>query len=1110
MFYKGGMEGPEKPAAPNDSGPADAKKASPRRRDRWWHWLVPLAAIVVPLGVLGGGLYLLWQERVAALQLGVPYITAALGWDAGQATVQSFSQDGLTLTNLVLGPDAGISADEINLRFSPSGLLDGRVEAIEVNGLRLRARLEDRRLVLPLQVTAGTSQPDTPYQMPVLPFNEVVFNNFEVRVETPQGPVDFNSTGQLMAAGTDRVRLDLAVDVEGPMGLRGTLTATGHAANAGARAVTLSLVFDSEAEGLGLAGEGGGSLSATLARNGNTEIIFALDDVALNYKPQGIELKGLSGNGTFVTEGGLPVEATIKFDYQSLAAMGQRLTPGRASLALDHGAVMFESFAALPWATLALNGSGRIDDATEPMTFGLRGRSEVAPFLAAMTLPFQGSGEVDFDIVGSVSDPQELANQLARDPLAWFDKLTLGGRIGLDVHKVGLGELTGAGASGELFVDLAPGSLSVEAPAGLVLTLDALPVSPPKSGNEGLDAALTGPFLVELGGEAGTRPTLHVTQNDNGFELDMETGFHWPGLFGGLRGEVSAAVTADSQMAVQSFDLPYLLASLERVTHGGLEGAAEVLLSDVAGNLDEFSGHISLGLSSPGGEIDGLEIGDLAVESDGPFRFDDGALSFSPSQVSRLTLAGLAAAGGVSVRDPLLVRLDGAENEIRLPIGGKPVFDLTLAPMAVALNLADNPQVVEVTLGAISLMGRNGGVKATVDESAVALPGQPIEIANVLLDGAIDGAGRPSARLRIGTLRHTDNPAFVVPLQLEASMTPDGAGGLKLDGTVMDKSGRLKLVLLGTHDLDKKRGSAVVELKKLTFLPTVLQPATLFPVLRGRTETVDADMGLTVNLGWADGVLDMPANLSVALRELTTSEIRVENSSAEIEFLQLFPPSTPPAQVIHIGLADVGVPLSDGRLMFQILAGRLEAQVRELDMFGGLLNSEPFVFEPGMDPFSVVMTVNGVELDELLAIAKLGDISASGTLDGVIPVFIENGEVAVRGGELTSGGGGGVLSYKPKDIGPVLQDAEFSTGLFLKAVENFHYDKVRVTLNEGDAEDLVLGFHLEGKNPDLYDGAPIELNVNLTGPLRQLLDRGIKTYKLPDRIREQVIGAAGG
>ena len=252
-------------------------------------------------------------------------------------------------------------------------------------------------------------------------------------------------------------------------------------------------------------------------------------------------------------------------------------------------------------------------------------------------------------------------------------------------------------------------------------------------------------------------------------------------------------------------------------------------------------------------------------------------------------------------------------------------------------------------------------------------------------------------------------------------------------------------------------------------------------------------------------------DLSVVLRELTTSEVRVENSSAEIQFSQLLPPTTPPGQEIKIGVADVGVPLSDGRLVFELPGdGTIKAQVRELDMFGGLLNSEPFEYAPGMDPFTLVLAVNGVELEQLLAIAKLGDISASGTLDGVIPVTVENGEVAIRGGNLTSGEGGGILRYKPRDIGPALEAAEFSTGLFLQAVENFYYDSVQVTLDEGEAEDLVLGLQLKGKNPDLYAGAPFELNVNLSGPLRALLDRGIKTYKLPDRIRSQIIGDAGG
>lgn len=1106
------MDGPESPRAPMDAGKADADKAPPRYRDRWWHWLLPLAAIVVPLGVIGGALHFLWQERVAALQAGFPYIAAALGWDAGSAKIHAFGQDGLQVSDLVLGSDGAVVADKVTVSFSPSDLLGRRVQTVQVDGLRLSARLEDGRLVLPHPFSQNTRGADRPLQLPAMPFDIAVLNDVGVNVETPQGQVRLNVNGQVEALEPNATIFDLGIAFDGPTGLRGDLKATGRASNAGADAITLSLTFESEAQGMGITGDGGGSLSATLSRSGDAEAVFALDNIALKHLWQDIEVKGLSGDGTVVLEGGMPVEAAIRLDYRSIEAMGQRLTPGRASLSLDHGAVAVDLLAALPWADLALIAEGQIDDPAVPVEFAIRGNSDFAPLLAAAALPFTGNGEVSFNVTGSVGEPLALANMAQMDPLAWFEQLTLAGEIGLDVNKFVFGDnLTGGAATGRIHVDLVPGTISVEAPDGLALALDKLPLELPEGTVEGLEKALSGPLTLALGGEAGTRPTLRLARDGGGYMLDMETGFHWPELFDGVRGELAASVAVDRQMTIKSFAVPYLLASLDGVAHGEFEGDAEILLSDVEGSPDTFSGQVSLGASSPGGALDGFAVGDLAMETEGPFRFDGTELSFSPSQASRLSVDRVLGPNGIAMRDRVVAMLDGSENKIRLPVGGKPAFDIALAPMAVGLSFGDNAQELKVTLGGVSITGRDGAIEGSLAESQVALPGQPVSITGVVGEAKLDAAGRPTARLNVNSIRHTANPAFVVPLQLEASVEPAGADGLKLDAKLKDASERLSFVLSGTHDRASGNGQALVAMKPLMFLPTVLQPETLFPVLRDRAEAVDGDISLATNLRWADGTLDMPADLSVVLRELTTSEIRIVNSSADIHFSQLYPPATPPGQEIRIGLAEVGVPLSDGRLVFELLAnGAVKAQVREMDMFGGLLNSEPFEYARGMDSFTVVLAVNGVQMEQLLAIAKMGEISASGTLHGVIPVTVENGEVAVRGGKLTSGEGGGILQYKPKDIGPALKEAEFSTGLFLQAVENFHYDTVQVTLDEGEAEDLVLGFHLTGNNPDLYAGAPFELNVNLSGPLRELLDRGIKTYKLPDRLRTQIIGVAGG
>ncbi len=671
------MDGPESPRAPNAAGKADGVKVLPRRRDRWWHWLLPLAAIIVPLGAMGGGLYWLWQERVAALQAGFPAVAAALGWDASSAEVRAFGQDGLRVADLVLGSDGALAADEVVISFSPSGLLKRRIQTIQVDGLRLNARLEDGRLVLPGLFSTDTGGGETPLRLPALPFDIAVLNDVEVTVETPQGPVRLAATGQVEARGTDTAILELDVGFDGPTGLRGSLKATGRADNAGADAISLNLVFESEAKGLGLSGSGGGSVAVTLSRNGDAEAVFALDNFALIYQPQSIEIKGLSGDGSVVLEGGVPVAAAIRLDYQSIAAMGQQLMPGRGSLFLDQGAVAIDALGALPWANLALTAEGRIDDAAVPVTFALKGNSDIAPLLAAAALPLTGSGEITFDVEGAVGDPLALATAPPADFFGWFEQLTLDGEIGLGVSGLSFGEyLTGGAAAGQILVDLKPGALSLDAPGGLTLGLDRLPFALPEIAVEGLAQALGGPVTLALGGEAGTRPMLRLVQSERGYGLDFESGFDWPGLFDGIGGEVSAAVMFDRQMGVRSFKVPYLLASLAGLALEDFEGDAEILLSDVAGSPDNFSGQVSLGARSPGGAMKGFAISGLALETDGPFRFD-GGFTFSPSQASTLSVARLLGPKGIAMRERMVVRLDGSQNEVRFAAGAKPAFDVT-------------------------------------------------------------------------------------------------------------------------------------------------------------------------------------------------------------------------------------------------------------------------------------------------------------------------------------------------------------------------------------------------------------------------------------------------
>ncbi|MEM7446136.1 MAG: YdbH domain-containing protein, partial [Pseudomonadota bacterium] len=100
----------------------------------------------------------------------------------------------------------------------------------------------------------------------------------------------------------------------------------------------------------------------------------------------------------------------------------------------------------------------------------------------------------------------------------------------------------------------------------------------------------------------------------------------------------------------------------------------------------------------------------------------------------------------------------------------------------------------------------------------------------------------------------------------------------------------------------------------------------------------------------------------------------------------------------------------------------------------------------------------------------------------------------------------GILRYKPTTVPDVLRAGGESVGIMLQALENFHYDALEITL-DGDTDGATaIGLHLKGANPDLYDGHPVEFNLNLEGNLANLLRTNLDSYQIPDRIRERIQG----
>jgi hypothetical protein len=366
--------------------------------------------------------------------------------------------------------------------------------------------------------------------------------------------------------------------------------------------------------------------------------------------------------------------------------------------------------------------------------------------------------------------------------------------------------------------------------------------------------------------------------------------------------------------------------------------------------------------------------------------------------------------------------------------------------------------------------------------------------------------GQP-VRLRAERLAPSGEAGWFVPLRAEAELRPEG---MRLPFTLrlQPRAGGGQLTLTGAHDLASGAGQAEVALRELRFARDGLQPRQLAPRLGDLLRDVAGRLAMDGTIGWS--AAGWSSDLGVLADDLsfTAGPARVERLNGVVRLDRLWPLATKPAQELAIALLDVGLPLTDGVVALELRPdGRLQVDRLDWQLAGGTVSAAPFSFDSRTPDLTMRLRADGLELNRLLALTRLDGISGEGRIDGVLPLRLGPDGAAIAGGELAAVGPG-VLRYR-KDAAPAaLRAGGAGVELLLQALENFHYDALRITLDGRTDAAMDVGLHLKGANPGLHDGHPIEFNLNLDGDLANVLQSGLAGYRIPERIRERMQGFA--
>lgn len=168
-----------------------------------------------------------------------------------------------------------------------------------------------------------------------------------------------------------------------------------------------------------------------------------------------------------------------------------------------------------------------------------------------------------------------------------------------------------------------------------------------------------------------------------------------------------------------------------------------------------------------------------------------------------------------------------------------------------------------------------------------------------------------------------------------------------------------------------------------------------------------------------------------------------------------------------------------------------------LQTLGGRVSAEPFKVFPNQQELEATLLADGLDVEKIMALAKDVPAKASGRVDGRLPIRIDEGGLRL---------GTGWLQLKPGVYAEVqLQAAGVLTGGMaatnpsynvLKKVETgllrLRLTELRLEIRPPNAPPgRSATLHLAGESTDPEVKAPVTLDLNVNGPIEQLINFGL-------------------
>jgi len=294
-------------------------------------------------------------------------------------------------------------------------------------------------------------------------------------------------------------------------------------------------------------------------------------------------------------------------------------------------------------------------------------------------------------------------------------------------------------------------------------------------------------------------------------------------------------------------------------------------------------------------------------------------------------------------------------------------------------------------------------------------------------------------------------------------------------------------------------GTADVIIPELRFMPKGLQPQYLVSALRGKIAEVQGLVEAKIKLNFAAGQpLQSSGSAKIIDMNFGTLPGPLTGVNTEMQFSNMFPLQSQGRQTLTVNKFDPGFPLEDGVIEFEMIPDGVKVYSARWPLGDGFFSLDPFEWLYSNEVNRVVMRIENVSIGEFLKDVGDGALTATGNLEGTLPIVLSGVDVKVENGELLVKEGGRI-QYQSKQLNSIseldgtdekavaaIRQGNYRDAAF-EALKDFEYDELRVTIDGPLDGAMGVFLKFDGKNKDVLGGQPFRFDIGLEGELLNIL-----------------------